>query len=248
VSPAEQPEASGGPGRAPGGRPLVSVVIPAYNEAGTIGTLLRKVLDSPLGRQMEVIVVDDGSVDDTAVQAEAFRAAGVRLVRHERNLGKGAALRTGFKAARGSIIIVQDADLEYDPENYQALVQPVLDGRADVVYGSRFLGGPHRVLYFWHYVANRILTLWSNMFSNLNLSDMETGYKVFRREVLEGLKLRERRFGIEPELTQKVARGGWRVFEVPISYYGRTYEEGKKIRALDALRAIWCVVRYALAD
>ena len=227
-------------------RPPLSVIIPAYNEAGTIGTVLRRVLESPV--EKEVVVVDDGSTDGTAGEVEEFREAGVRLVRHGRNRGKGAALRTGFDAARGRIILIQDADLEYDPENYVALLKPLMDGRADVVYGSRFSGGPHRVLYFWHHAANRALTLWSNLLSNINLSDMETGYKVFRREVVEGLKLRERGFGIEPELTQKIARRGWRIYEIPISYYGRTYEEGKKIRLKDALWAAWCVVRYALAD
>jgi len=226
--------------------PLVSIVIPAYNELATIGEVLRRVLASQVDK--EVVVVDDGSTDGTAAEAQKFTGSGVRLVRHERNMGKGAALATGFEAARGRIILVQDADLEYDPENYEALLDPIIHDKADVVFGSRFLGGPHRVLYFWHSLGNRVLTFWSNMLSNLNLSDMETGYKVFRREVVKGLRLREKRFGIEPELTQKIARGRWRIYEVPISYYGRTYREGKKIGVKDALWAFWCVVRYALAD
>ena len=231
---------------AEGERPQVSVVIPAYNEAGTIGELIRRVLATDLDK--EVLVVDDGSTDATAEEAEKWADRGVRLLRHAENLGKGAALRTGFGEARGRIIIIQDADLEYNPEEYGKLLDPILRGEADVVYGSRFLGGPHRVLFFWHFVGNRLLTLLSNMLSNLNLTDMETGYKVMRREVVEGLVLRERRFGVEPELTQKLASGGWRIYEVPISYYGRTYEDGKKIGLRDAMWALWCIVRYRVAD
>lgn len=227
-------------------RPKLSVVIPAYNEVSTIADILQLVLDNPIDK--EVIVVDDGSTDDTPQEILQFRDRGVKLLRHERNRGKGAALRTAFEAAEGEIVLIQDADLEYDPENYEVLLHPFDKNRADVVYGSRFLGGPHRVLYFWHYVANKLLTLWSNAVSNLNLTDMETGYKAFRREVLDEIELKERSFGVEPEITQKLARGDWRIFEVPISYYGRTYEEGKKIGILDAFRAFWCVIRYALAD
>lgn len=226
--------------------PLLSVVIPAYNEIATIEDILRLVVDNPV--EKEVIVVDDGSTDGTAEAVREFEAPEVRLLQHERNQGKGAALRTGFADARGELVLIQDADLEYDPENYAALLEPFQKDRADIVYGSRFLGGPHRVLYFWHYAANKLLTLWSNVVSNLNLTDMETGYKVFRREVLTNLHLKEKSFGVEPELTQKLARRDWRIFEVPISYYGRTYEEGKKIGLKDAFRAVWCVVRYALAD
>ncbi|MDP6438772.1 MAG: glycosyltransferase family 2 protein [Candidatus Brocadiia bacterium] len=226
--------------------PQVSVVIPAYNEAGTIGEVIRRVLATDL--DMEVLVVDDGSTDATAEEAEKWADRGVRLIRHGKNLGKGAALRTGFGEARGRIIIIQDADLEYNPEEYGMLLDPILRGEADVVYGSRFLGGPHRVLFFWHFVGNRLLTLLSNMLSNLNLTDMETGYKVMRREVVEGMALRERGFGVEPELTQKLARARWRIYEVPISYYGRTYDEGKKIGLRDALWALWCLVRYRVAD
>jgi glycosyltransferase involved in cell wall biosynthesis len=198
--------------------------------------------------EKEVIVVDDGSDDNTVGEVNSIDDERVRLLRHERNLGKGAAVCTGFRAVRGRYVLIQDADLEYDPENYPALLDPVLTGRADIVYGSRFLGGPHRVLYFWHFLANKLLTFWSNIYSNMNLSDMETGYKLFRREVVENLELREKGFGIEPEITQKVGRGGWRIFEVPISYYGRTYEEGKKIGIRDAVWACWCVVRYAIRD
>jgi glycosyltransferase involved in cell wall biosynthesis len=226
--------------------PLLSVVIPAYNEVETIAEILGRVQAAPFDK--EVLVVDDGSTDGTPEAVERLRMPGVRVIRHERNVGKGAALRTGFAQARGQVVLVQDADLEYNPGDYPALLEPILAGEADVVYGSRFLGGPHRVLYFWHYVANRTLTLLSNMVSNLNLTDMETGYKVFRREVVAGLDLKEERFGVEPEMTQKVARGRWRVYEVPISYYGRTYEEGKKIGWRDAVRAVWCILRYRLRD
>jgi glycosyltransferase involved in cell wall biosynthesis len=229
-----------------GDRPELTVVIPAYNEQATIADILDKVLATP--HPKEVLVVDDGSADDTPRLVQEYADRGVRLIQHEQNQGKGAALQTGFKAARGEIILIQDADLEYDPENYDALLAPIRTGRADVVYGSRFLGGPHRVLYFWHFVANKLLTTWSNMVSNLNFSDMETGYKVFRREVVSRLELKEKSFGIEPEMTQKVARGNWRMFEVPISYYGRTYEEGKKIGMLDAVRAFWCVLKYRFFD
>ena len=227
-------------------RPLVSVVIPAYDEVATINVILERVMASPVDK--EVIVVDDGSTDGTAEEAEKWADRGVRLLRHEKNRGKGAALATGFEAARGRIIIIQDADLEYDPAEYEGLLAPILNDVADVVYGSRFLGGPHRVLFFWHYAANRLLTLLSNVLSNLNLTDMETCYKVLRREVVESIRLRERRFGVEPELTQKIARGCWRIYEAPISYYGRTYEEGKKIGVRDGLWALWCLVRYRIAD
>ncbi len=226
--------------------PLLSVVIAVYNERATIGELLRRVKEAPF--EKEILVVDDGSTDGTAQEVEAHQDETVRLLRHDRNRGKGAALRTGFAAAGGRIVIVQDADLEYHPREYGNLLQPILDGEADVVYGSRFLGGPHRVCYFWHYLGNKLLTLLSNAMSNLNLTDMETGYKVFRREVVKDLPLKENRFGVEVELTQKVARRGWRIYEVPIAYYGRTYEEGKKIGLKDGLWALWCVLRYRLFD
>jgi len=227
-------------------RPLLSVIVPVYNEVATIAEILRRVAATPVDK--EIVVVDDCSTDGTPDEIGKLGISNLRLVRHETNRGKGAAVRTGFKEARGRVIVIQDADLEYDPDNYEQLLDPILQDKADVVYGSRFLGGPHRVLYFWHYVANRGLTLLSNALSNLNLSDMETGHKVFRSEVVKDLELKENGFGIEPELTQKIARRRWRIYEVPISYYGRTYEEGKKIRLRDAFRAVWCLVRYAMAD
>jgi len=223
-------------------QPLLSVLVPAYNEISTIREILRRVMESPLDK--EVIVVDDGSTDGTAEVVEGLDYKNLKLRRHEANAGKGAAVCTGMREARGRIVLIQDADLEYDPQQYEELVQPILDDRADVVYGSRFLGGPHRVLYFWHYVGNRLITLLSNVFSNINLSDVETCYKVFRREVVHDLELEEKGFGIEIELTQKIARRKWRVYEIPISYYGRTYEEGKKIGWRDGVRAMWCVLRY----
>ncbi|MEM7048843.1 MAG: glycosyltransferase family 2 protein [Acidobacteriota bacterium] len=230
----------------------LSIVIPAYNELATVEELLGRVAAAPLadGLDREVIVVDDGSTDGTrellrGLEAEA-RPLPFKLIEQSQNGGKGAALRTGFAAAEGDFLLVQDADLEYDPRDYGKLLQPLLDDEADVVYGSRFLGGPHRVLFFWHYMGNRFLTTLSNMFTDLNLSDMETCYKVFRREMLEGLELRSNRFGIEPELTAKVARRGARIYEVPISYRGRTYAEGKKIGWRDGVSAIWAILRYNL--
>ncbi len=232
---------------------LLSVVIPVYNEKATLCELIRRVLDAPVPLERELIVVDDCSQDGTRALyptlAQRFPNARIRVFQHEVNRGKGAALRTGFAQVQGDIVIVQDADLEYDPRDYPKLLRPLLDGRADVVYGSRFIGGDeHRVLYFWHYVGNRFLTLLSNMFTNLNLTDMETCYKVFRTEVLRSMRLKSDRFGIEPEITAKVARGGWRVYEVGISYSGRSYEEGKKITWKDGVKAIYTIVRYALAD
>lgn len=224
-------------------RPTVTVVIPVYNEKQTIGEVLRRVHASHL--TTEVVVVDDASTDSTG--EELIRLQGqypFKLLSHERNRGKGAALRTGFTAATGDIIIIQDADLEYDPQDYPGLVQPILDGRADVVYGSRFLGGPHRVLFYWHFVGNRFLTTLSNMLTNLNLSDMEVGYKVFRREILDKFTLKSDRFNFEPEFTAKVARHRFRIYELPISYSGRTYEEGKKIGWKDAVAAVIAIIRY----
>lgn len=231
-------------------QPLVSVVIPVYNERKTIEELPARVQAVKIDK--EIIVVDDGSTDGTReflqqLQPCATSGTGkIRVLFHAQNRGKGAALRTGFEHARGKIVLVQDADLEYDPQDYPVLLQPILSGVADVVYGSRFLGGPHRALLFWHYVGNRTLTLLSNMFSNLNLTDVWTCYKVFRREVLDAITLREDRFGFEPEVTAKIAKGGWRVYEVPISYHGRTYKEGKKITWKDAVSGIRCVLRYSL--
>ena len=225
----------------------LSVVIPVYNERGTVAELVRRVQAVPIDK--EILLVDDGSTDGTpTVLAKLAEQPGVRLIRHERNQGKGAALRTGFAAATGDVVIVQDADLEYDPAEYPRLLQPIIDGRADVVYGSRFSGNVARIHLFWHRVANGVLTFASNVFTNLNLSDIESCYKVFRREVVQGMKLRENRFGIEPELTAKIARGRWRVYEMPISYSGRDYSEGKKIGWRDAVRALYCIVRYSIAD
>src|ERR1700741_4406431 len=246
--------------------PKGSIVIPVYNEKSTIDEILRRVLDTEVRK--EVIVVDDCSTDGTrqilenmaARQAngEAFAPAqdgsdpialrDLKFFFQAPNQGKGAALRRGFEQVTGEIVLVQDADLEYDPRDYGVLLGPIIDGRADVVYGSRFLGGPQRVHYFWHYVANRMLTLLSDIFTNLKLSDMETCYKVFRREVLAGVQIKSNRFGFEPEITAKIAKHKWRVYEVPITYAGRTYEEGKKITWKDGIQALWCIIRFRLGD
>ncbi len=227
--------------------PLLSVVIPCFNERDTIEQLVEAVLTAPVP-DLEVIVVDDCSSDGTReILREKIEPRVERVIYQERNRGKGAALRAGFAAATGDIVIVQDADLEYDPQDYPRLVEPILAGKADVVFGSRFSGGASvRVLYFWHYVGNRFLTTLSNMLTNVNLSDMEVCYKVFRREVLRRLTIEEDRFGFEPEITAKVARLGCRIYEVGISYAGRTYREGKKIGWRDGFRAIWCILKYNL--
>lgn len=224
----------------------ISVVIPVFNEVHTIGEVIGRVLDC--GFDTEVIVVDDASVDGTRDYLKRFEHERVQCFYHSVNQGKGAALRMGFAAARNPYVVVQDADLEYDPKDYRDVIQPLLDGRADMVYGSRFLGGPHRVMFFWHYVANRTLTLLSNAMSDLNLNDMETGMKAFRRDKLSALTLSANRFTFEPEITVKAARAGWRIYEVPISYSGRTYEEGKKIGWRDGLAAIAAVLYYRFFD
>jgi len=222
---------------------LLSVVIPVYNEENFVAALVARVLEQDW--RMELVIVDDGSTDGTREILAKLDAEHdeINLILQPKNRGKGAALHTGFAAAKGEIILIQDADLEYDPREYPILLEPILDGRADVVYGSRFLGGPHRVLNFHHYVANQGLTFLSNVFTNLNLTDMETCYKVFRREILEGMTLREERFGFEPEFTARIAASGLRVYEVPISYSGRDYDEGKKIGWRDGVRALWVIMK-----
>jgi len=247
------------------GRPRVSVVMPVFNELATIEEILARVQAVDLDQ--EIVIVDDGSTDGTrellsAIAANgkaspgafqlprskrALRTDNIRVLMQEKNRGKGAALRRGFAEARGEIVIIQDADLEYHPQDFHLLIEPIERGEADVVYGSRFLGGPHRVLLFWHYVGNKFLTLMSDMVTGLNLSDVWTCYKAFKRDVLEGINLQEDRFGFEQEITIKVAKCQCRVYEVPIAYYGRTYAEGKKIGWKDGFRALWCILRYSLS-
>ncbi len=226
----------------------ISVVIPVYNEVKTVDEIVSRVQAVEL--EKEIIIVDDGSTDGTQ---ELLKEIGepkenLKVLYHNRNQGKGAALRTGFDAVTGDVVIIQDSDLEYDPREYKKLLEPILDGRADVVYGSRFLGGPHRVLFFWHYVGNKFITLLSNALTNLNLTDMETGYKVFRRQILKDITLKSNRFGFEPEFTVKVAKKGFRIYEVPISYSGRTYSEGKKITWRDGIVAILAILRFKFFD
>jgi len=225
----------------------LSVIIPVYNEAATITELVEKVGSIQLDMEKEIVLVDDGSTDgtrDTLARLVESRP-NCKLFLHEKNRGKGAALRTGFEKATGDVLLIQDADLEYDPRDYPHLLGPILDGHADVVYGSRFLGGgPHRVCFFWHSVGNKLITNLSNMMTNLNLTDVEVCYKVFKKEVLSSITLKEDRFGFEIEVTARIARKKWRVYEVPISYYGRSYAEGKKITWKDGCRALWCIFKY----
>jgi glycosyltransferase involved in cell wall biosynthesis len=240
---------------------LLSVIIPAYNEMGFIEQVLRKVLATPF--EKEIIIIDDGSTDGTreylrtlekgpSMLPLATESGGttyssvMKFIFHEKNAGKGGGVRSGVTIASGDIIIIQDADLEYDPRDYPRLLEPILEGKADVVYGSRFMGGPHRVHLFWHYMGNLGVTLLSNMFSNLNLTDMETGYKVFKREVFRDIRIESNRFGFEPEITAKVAKGRFRIYEVPISYYGRGYDEGKKITWKDGVKAFFTILKYNL--
>jgi glycosyltransferase involved in cell wall biosynthesis len=224
----------------------LSVVIPVYNEEKTVEAILGRVASAP--GVYEIVVVDDASTDGTAAALARVSDPRVRVTRHARNRGKGAALRTGFGQVSGDVVVVQDADLEYDPKDYPRLVEPIEAGLADVVYGSRFTGETHRVLYYWHYVGNRFLTTLSNMFTNLNLTDMETCYKAFRADVLKGLDLKSERFGIEPEITAKIARRGWRVYETSVSYHGRNYADGKKITWRDGVAAIGAILRFGFFD
>ena len=227
----------------------LSIVIPVYNEINTLGNVVDKVREVALPMVKEIIVVDDFSTDGTRELVKSFDEADIKTIFHQKNQGKGAALRSGFQFATGDIILIQDADLEYDPQDYLKLLQPILDGKADVVFGSRFQGSEaHRVLYYWHSVGNRILTTISNMLTNINLTDMETCYKVFRRGILMRVLLKEDRFGFEPEITAKVARQKCRIFEVGISYNGRCYEDGKKIGWRDGVWAFWCIVKYNLLE
>ena len=231
---------------------LVSVVMPVYNERQTLQQIVRRVFESPIPHQVELIVVDDGSTDGTCDLypnlREQYADKQLIVIEQPANRGKGAALRTGFGRASGEVVLIQDADLEYNPQDYPKLLRPIELGKADVVYGSRFIGQEHRVLLFWHYVGNKLLTVLSNALTNLNLTDMESCYKVFRREVISGLRLRQNGFGFEPEVTAKVARGGWRIYEVAISYDGRDYSQGKKITWVDGVKALYCIIRYHLAN
>ena len=229
----------------------LSIVMPVYNERETAREIIARVLTVNVGLEKELVVVNDGSTDGTReLLDEICREQGEKMtVYHmDQNRGKGAALREGFRHVSGEIVIIQDADLEYDPADYPAMIGPILDGRADVVYGSRFLGGPHRVLFFWHYVGNQFLTTFSNALNNVNLTDMETCYKVFRREVIQTLNLRSDDFAIEPEITAKVCKEGYRLYEVPISYSGRSYDEGKKITWRDGLKALVAIVKFRVMD
>ena len=231
---------------------LLSIVMPVYNEERWIEDIVPRVMNEEIPLERELVIVDDCSTDNTREKLEEIRKQypqdSIRVFAHEKNQGKGAALRTGFNEARGDILLIQDADLEYSPRDYNRLLAPILEGRADVVYGSRFTGEVHRVLFFWHSLGNRFLTLLSNMFTNLNLTDMEVCYKVFKKEVLEGIHIRSNRFGFEPEITAKIARRNVRIYEMPINYDGRDYSEGKKIGWKDGLKAIWCIFYFRFFD
>jgi len=222
----------------------LSIIIPVYNEKHTIEEVINRVRETDVGMEKEIIIVDDGSKDGTQDVLNNLNFPDTKTFFHAQNQGKGAALHTGFSNVQGNIILIQDADLEYDPAEYPTLLKPILDGRADVVYGSRFLGGPHRVLFFWHYVGNKLLTTLSNMLSNLNLSDMETCYKVIKKDVLDRITLKSKRFGFEPEITIKLAKLKAKIYEVPISYSGRDYSEGKKIGWRDGIAAIYHIIRF----
>lgn len=224
----------------------LSIVVPVFNERNTVETILERIEQTEF--EKEIIIIDDGSTDGTREILQEKYAERHKVLYHQKNMGKGAALRTGFEHVTGEIVIIQDADLEYDPSEYARLIEPIVQGKADVVFGSRFLGGPHRVLFFWHFVGNKIVTLFSNMLNNINLSDMETCFKVFRAHILRDMTFSSKRFGFEPEFTAKVARRRLRIYEVPISYYGRTYEEGKKITWKDGMSAIYHVIRYRFFD
>jgi len=225
----------------------LSVIIPVYNEVSTIEEIVAKVKSSPV-TNLEIILVDDYSTNGTRELYESkIRNEVDQIILQPQNYGKGFALKTGFKHATGDIVIIQDADLEYDPNEYPAIIEPIIQNKADVVYGSRFMGGgPHRVVYFWHYIGNRLLTLLSNMFTNINLTDMETCYKAFRRDIIQSIDIEENRFGFEPEITAKIAKRNYRIYEIGISYYGRTYIEGKKIGWKDGVKAVWCIIKYNL--
>ncbi len=223
----------------------LSIIIPVYNEISTLDEIISRVQSAPIDLEKEIVLIDDCSTDGSREKLKEFEGEkNIKVFYHEKNKGKGAALRTGFDNMTGQIAIIQDADLEYDPDEYPVVLGPILDGKADVVYGSRFLSAPHRVLYFWHCVGNKALTLFSNMLNNLNLTDMETCYKAFKTEVLDGIKLKSNRFGFEPEFTAKIAKKKVIIYEVPISYSGRSYDEGKKITWKDGVSALYCIIRF----